>query len=292
MTSGVGGDELDAVVAFIAGQQGERERRVTYVGTEAAGIAAELGGLEPPWASTVRVLRDGARVTGVVLVEWDEELGRAWILGPWVDGDGDGWSARATDLLDAALAQLPDSITRRELSGDVSNQRLAALAASRGWPAGEPNHLLTIGADGVAAWPVEGDVVLRDAGLADVDAIAVLHDAEFPATYATATQLVGGPALVLVADDGKGGVAGYAAGQVHDDGEGFIDFVVVDPGARGTGVGRQLIVALTRQLLGRSSLGRVALLVQDHRLPARALYRQLGFREEESLVAYRSWEPM
>jgi hypothetical protein len=59
----------------------------------------------------------------------------------------------------------------------------------------------------------------------------------------------------LVADEGHGGVAGYAAGEVHDDGEGFIDFVAVDPASRGTGVGRQLVVAITRQLLDRSMLG-------------------------------------
>lgn len=37
-------DELDDVVAFIAAQQAHRDRRITYVGTEAAGILAELRG--------------------------------------------------------------------------------------------------------------------------------------------------------------------------------------------------------------------------------------------------------
>lgn len=289
MAYGVGDDELEAVAAFIAGQQERQDRRITYVGTEAAGIAAELAGLEPPWATTARVLRDGPHLRGVVVVEWDEELGRAWIYGPWVDGDA--WQPAADQLLDAGLAQLPASVTRYEMSGDVSNVRLAALAAARGWAATEPSHLLTADAGIAAAWPADGATGLRPAVAADVAAIAVLHDAEFPDTYATAAQLVGGPGVVLVADDGGGRVLGYAAGKVQDDGEGFVDFVVVDPAARGTGVGRLLVVALTRELLDRSPLTKVSLLVQDHRTPARALYDQLGFRLEESLVAYRSWMP-
>ena len=60
-----------------------------------------------------------------------------------------------------------------------------------------------------------------------------MHDVEFPDTHTSATQLVDGQLdgsrIVLVADDGHGGVVGYVAGEVHDDGEGFIDFVVSTP---------------------------------------------------------------
>src|SRR3712207_7721156 len=48
-------------------------------------------------------------------------------------------------------------------------------------------------------------------------------------------------------------------------GEGFIDFVAVEPAARGGGVGRQLVMALARQLVARAPKGQVALTVQDHR---------------------------
>lgn len=231
-----------------------------------------------------------------MVTEWDDDLGRAWIVGPWVVGDGDAWMAAAVALLDAALAELPPTATRYEMSGDIANHRLADLAASRGWAPTEPNHVLLADAGVVAAWPAGGDgqtAPLRATAPADIGAIAALHDAEFPGTYGSATQLVDGQLdgsrVVLVADDGHGGVAGYAAGEVHDDGEGYIDFVVVDPATRGTGVGRQLVVAITRQLLDRSPLGRVGLTVQDHRTPARTLYERLGFRPDGSLIAYRSW---
>ena len=52
-------DELGDVVAFIAAQQAHADHRISYVGNDATGIAAELGGLKPSWGTTARVLRDG-----------------------------------------------------------------------------------------------------------------------------------------------------------------------------------------------------------------------------------------
>ncbi len=95
--------------------------------------------------------------------------------------------------------------------------------------------------------------------------------------------------MVLVAVDRHVGVVGYIAGSIHGDGEGFIDFVVVDPAVRGLGVGRELVMTATRQLLDRSPLGIVGLAVHDHRTPARGLYARLGFRSDGSHIAYRSW---
>jgi hypothetical protein len=184
----------ETAVAFIAAQQAHPDRRVSYLGTDAAGIVAERDGLKPPWPTTARVLRDGTRITGAVITEWDDDLGRAWIVGPWVLGVGDAWMAAAVALLDAALAELPPTLTRYEMSGDIANHRLADLAASQGWTASEPNHVLLADASVVAAWP-GGDLqpaALRTAARDDVGTIAALHDAEFPDTYASATRLVDG----------------------------------------------------------------------------------------------------
>jgi ribosomal protein S18 acetylase RimI-like enzyme len=262
-----------------------------YVGTGADAIRAELAGLQPPWATTARVLRDATGIVGVVAVEWDDDLGRAWILGPWVVGDGDTWMSAAGRLLDAALAQPPPTVSQHEMAGDTANRRLAALGAARGWAPTETNHLLEADAAVIAGWPASA--ALRAPRSDDIAAIAALHEVEFPDTYASAPQLVAGDQdgsrVVLVADDGRGGIAGYVAGHVEDNGEGFIDFVAVDPAARGTGAGRQLVVTATRRLVDRSPLGLVRLTVPDHRLAARGLYEQLGFRHCGSLVAYRSW---
>ncbi len=287
-------DEPGDVVAFIAAQQAHPDRRITSLGEEADGIAAELEDLTPPWRTTARILRDGAAVRGALVAEWDADLGRAWLHGPWVADEDDAWQAAAAALLDAGLAQLPPAVTRYELAGDPANHRLAVLAASRGLAPAEASHILVADADVVAAWPTDGAGPgrLRPADADDLAAIEALHDATFPATYATAATLVAGQLdgsrILLVIDQVGGGLAGYATGEVHPDGEGYLDFVAVADRARRSGVGRRLVTSITRQLLARSPMGRVALTVEDGRGGARALYRSLGFRPEGTIVPYRS----
>ena len=195
----------------------------------------------------------------------------------------------APGLLDAALAQLPEAITRHEVCGDASHRLLAELAAARGWHPTEVNHAMVVDAETAAGWPDgPGADDVRAATSDDLDAIRPLHDGEFPDTYASAEQLLAAGDddwVVLVAEAG----GGYAAGKVQPDGEGYIDFVAVRADARGTGLGRRLVVALSRQLLAACRTGRVNLTVAEHRAPARSLYGRLGFRTDESFVAHRSW---
>ena len=70
-------DALDEVLDLVATEQAERSRGTTMLGDERDGVAAELGDLEPAWASTVRVAREDGRVVAASLVEWDEENARA-----------------------------------------------------------------------------------------------------------------------------------------------------------------------------------------------------------------------
>lgn len=125
-------DELDAILELIAREQVVPERSITYLGTESAGIRAELDALDTDWTSTVRVARAGDDIAGVSIVEWDDDLGRAWVQGPWIVGDAEAWARWAGPLLDAALGQLPTGIGDLEMCGETVNVRLAALAADRG----------------------------------------------------------------------------------------------------------------------------------------------------------------
>jgi ribosomal protein S18 acetylase RimI-like enzyme len=285
-------DELDAVIALIAGEQARPERNVTYLGVEPDGIRAELDDLEPPWTQTVRVLRaPGEAIAGAALADWDTELGRAWIHGPWVAGDDAAWERWARPLLDAAFDQLPAGVEDIEISGDLANTRMGALAAQLGWTPTEANYAYALSGDAVAAWAPSAHA-MRPLAAADVEAIRPLHDAEFPATYLPVERLLeealAGERTALVAVGADGRLLGYATGRIQADGEGYIDFVAVDPAARGTGAGRALVQALSEPLLGASSTGRVNLTVQEHRTPARALYARLGFRVDAAFRGYRS----
>lgn len=287
-------EDLAGVVDLIVDQQRRPDRNIPYLGTDPEGVTAELEGLDPAWTSTARIARDDHRIVGAVAVEWDGDVGRSWVMGPWVAHDDPRWLPLAEDLLDVALAQVPPSITRHEMSGDLANQQIAALATARGWWTTEANHALSVDEAIVGTWGDIDVTGMRPATIADLEGIQALHDTEFPGTYATAEQLVAGQQdgtrVTLVADDGDSGVAAYASGHLQDDGEGCLDFVVVRPDQHGRGLGRQAVAAIARDLLPRSPLRRMSLTVQDHRAPARGLYERLGFRHEISFVGYRSWE--
>ena len=91
--------------------------------------------------------------------------------------------------------------------------------------------------------------------------------------------------MLLVAEDDCA-VVGYAAARVLPDGEGYIDFLAVDPVARGHGVGEALVTSLVHALGDRGARPRVCLVVDDRRGAARSLYNRLGFTEETVIVGY------
>jgi ribosomal protein S18 acetylase RimI-like enzyme len=287
--TGVDPDELDEVLDLIAAEQAHTDRGTTMLGETRDGIEAELGDVEPDWTASVRVAREGGRMVGAVVGDWDPDVGRAWILGPWVPGGDGEWRRWARPLVDSVLAQLPAGIEDWELAADVSHDKMAALGADLGLSAGEVNHVYTVDAAAVDAWP---DPVLevRSAAAADVELIRPLHDQEFPASYATVDQLLPDPPdgryQVVVAMEGPV-LLGYAAGRVQADGEGYLDFLAVADAARGRGTGKALMSAICRPVIAASTTGTLHLTVQDHRTPARRLYESLGFTRSLSIVGYR-----
>jgi ribosomal protein S18 acetylase RimI-like enzyme len=276
--------ELDDVVAFITEQQRDPACSTSYlIGEEPDRVRAELEALEPDWTQTVRVTHRDGILAGAVVVEIDEELGRGWILGPWVAGDD--WDTHAPQLVDAALAQLPAGVTQAEVSALLENTRLQELAEARGWQRSNEHHALVVTEAIVDEWPDPSGVRLASAD--DLPAIEPLHEASFPNTHTPAARLFD-KMTVLVARD-NGDITGYVAGQVQPDGEGYIDYLAVDPARRGQGTGKKLVMALAKPLLDLSPAGVVALTVDGENAPARALYASLGFETDSSFVAYRNF---
>jgi len=289
-TTGAEPGDRDEILDLITAEQADPARGIPYLGTRRDGIEAELADLTPAWTSTVRLAREGGRIVGVALAEWDPESDRAWIFGPWVAGDDARWHRWARPLVDAAAGQVPPGITDRELSGDVANERIAALGAELGWPATLVNHVFVADREVASDWPAD-DMRVRPLVAGDLAQMAPLHEQEFPRSYASADQLparaADGSWTVLVAEQ-DGVFLGYAAGRVQPDGEGYLDFVAVTPEARGLGAGQALVTSIGRRLVSLSPAGTVNLTVQDPRLPARRLYEKLGFRLDASIRGYRS----
>ena len=225
---------------------------------------------------------DGS-IAGAVVVELDAELRRAWIYGPWVAGDDD-WDMHAPALLDAALEQC--SGMEAECLPELANTRLIALVEQRDWRRSSNTHrALVVAAGTVAKWPGPDAEGLRAAVDVDLDSVRRVHDAEFPDTHTPADRLLATMDVIVATRDGA--VCGYAAGRIQPDGQGYIEYLGVDPLHRRRGVGRDLVVALTRELMIASPKREVALSVDDDRGAARALYASLGFVTATSFVAFR-----
>lgn len=288
-TAPVSRTEIDQVLAFIGAEQADAARASACLGATPDVLAAALAALPQPWQQTVRVVRDGERIVGASLVTWDAEAGRARVFGPWVAGDDDAWEAHAGVLLDAALAQVPEGITEHEVCAEVSNVRLATLASGRGWRSTDPHHVYVLTRDTARAWGDADHARVRAATVADIPVVQLMHEAEFPSTYATARHLIADPATItLVVEDADGNALGYASGHVAPGGTGHLDYMAVHPDARGLGDGSRLLEAAARAVLDRSRTGTVCLAVESHRRPAITLYEARGFVRKLTVQLFRS----
>ncbi len=287
---------------FIAAVQADPATATAYLGDQAEGIAAELDGLAQDWLDTLRVVSDETGIVGACAIEWDLETRLAWVQGPWAAPAH--FTAVAEPLLRSVTGLCPPAVTRFELCADVAHTGMAALAEQLGWTATPTSHVMVASLPGFAealanrrtggsrvepgmtkeASELASDGV-RSAGESDVAAIAALHEAEFADSYATADQLLA-DYLTVVADV-EGTIAGYASGQLQADGQAYVDFMVVEPGFRGRGLGRALLAGLTGQLLATGSPSRLQLTVSELRPAALALYESLGMRREASIRGYR-----
>lgn len=89
-------------------------------------------------------------------------------------------------------------------------------------------------------------------------------------------ELYNPQASFIVAEDGQGGVLGYAGLHVVLD-EGYIDNVAVEPAARRHGVASALLDVFCR--FGQEHLAFLTLEVRVSNIPAIALYQKMGFAQ-------------
>lgn len=129
-------------------------------------------------------------------------------------------------------------------------------------------------------------MAIRRAAASDLPALALLErqafgEAAYPAFFfRQALDALGRSFLVA---DGPAGVSGYGLGSLEAGStEAWVLSLAVAAEARGAGLGRALMVALNEELEGRGARAVLVHVAPDN-LPARRLYRELGF-EQVALV--------
>jgi ribosomal protein S18 acetylase RimI-like enzyme len=98
-------------------------------------------------ATRTTVVRDGDIIVGWLFAESDDEVGRTWWWGPFVD-DNQDWDAVADVLWVGAKGRLGRVIhSEQELAGDSRSQLLAAFASRQGYYEEEGSACLVLAPD-------------------------------------------------------------------------------------------------------------------------------------------------
>ena len=249
----------------------------SHAGDDVAAHADELRSLSPD-AACYCVARRGRRVVGVAGAEYDLQLGRAWLRGPLV-APGENFNSVGGPLLDALIARLPPTLARHDafVSADCAEALDFYRARRFAADAGHDEFTLSVP---MAARALPRGVQIEPPDAAWRDAIALLHEAEFPGAYVIADALFLPPApdrftRIALVD-------GIAAGYVHAHydaqwREGYVDFLAVASTARRRGVGRALLQAAVDWSFEQRGARAVTLTVRADRAEARALYLAAGF---------------
>ncbi|MFD2264121.1 ribosomal protein S18-alanine N-acetyltransferase [Lacibacterium aquatile] len=118
--------------------------------------------------------------------------------------------------------------------------------------------------------------VLQPAGIAHVEVLAALHGASFAEAWTVETMvglLDGNGSFAFIATNPD--PVGFVIARLTV-GEGEILSIGVLPSARGTGIGRALLSAVTRRMAGQGA-EMLFLEVAETNQAARALYQGFGF---------------
>lgn len=293
--------DLPVLAALAAPLQGRDDRHVAYLGVDVADITAELA--ESTWDGVGVIAERDGELLGWLIGDVDDEMGRVWWLGPFVDTragtaadtavdsavGGAAWAATATALYEAARVRLPASVDEEEFAVDERFIQLIDWAIRSGFDRDPGSHVMNL--VGLVDAPSGSAPRVRELAPVDHEFVAALHDELFPGTHNSGRALVDGHdeshrRLVLETDNADRSVVGYIAVERQPDGAGYIDYVGVATHARGRGYGAELVRAGVAELDRIGALG-ANLTVREQAPGVRDLYRSLGFEVERTVVPLR-----
>lgn len=231
------------------------------------------------------------QITGVMGCEIDQELGRGWIRGPFIDETTKDWRSEAAALFQGLLDTLPPAIHQLDTFLNIANTRGNDFYLGQDFEKIRLVHVYetdSLKTSNLNAQNCEPLSAQQSQDFID------LHKAVFPHTYASGQRILeklGDQQQVFVQMNGNEMLGYLYAIVVEETGEGSIEFVGVREDSRGKGIGRQLLQTALYWLFEVKKVPRVALVVNDDSANARSLYESVGFRLKFTGVHTRKkWE--
>lgn len=275
-------DELDALYAFVGARNVPGRQLCLHLTDVPSEVADDFAELDAPLVERCVVAVGAGGIEGAVAWDLGGQAGdRCWLFGPWVADDADraGYAA----LLHAALARV--EARRVDNFVDEAFELGRDVHRAAGFERRDVVHVLRAdGALTVIAAPA--GVVIGEAREKDLGALTALHDAAFPDTHTSMSTMAaahGEGARLWVAHAGERAV-GYVyltANPAAD--EGTVEYIAVEPGERGRGVGRALLRAGVEWVRARVAV--VHLTVHATNRRALSVYRAAGFEPHRCGVA-------
>lgn len=273
------------MLAYVSEHNPAGEHHIGYFGVTPEDIRQSVLMLNLRYDRGFRLALEGNHLVGVMGVDFDKEIGRAWLYGPIATAAA--WATTADALYAAVGPVLPASVREHEMFVDVANVNCRAFAERHAFATHGEMSIYYIKPEQMADLPEQAGDDWDDRF---INQFLALHDQLFPRSNYTLNYMLAerdkGATLLVVADGGR--LAGYFFGRAEpESGEAYVDLVGIDAAYRGRGLGRRLMLAGLSRLRAMPGLRQVNLTVDGGNTPARRLYESLGFAKERDMIAFR-----
>jgi ribosomal protein S18 acetylase RimI-like enzyme len=227
----------------------------------------------------------GGQVIGCLGCEFERAIGRGWMRGPFLTEPA--WERIPAAMLHELRAILPAEIRRLDSFLNQQNQRGHKFYLENGFEQMTLAHVYVAEQEQQQSIQAATCTTLTEA---QADSFAALHNFAFPETFidgATITHKIDEDHQVFVHAQGKEAF-GYVYVSIDKHaGEGYIEFLAVQPAQRGRGIGLQLLNSALAWCFAEKGVSQVALTVDQKLTNARALYERAGFKLRYTGVNHR-----
>lgn len=275
------------IARLIAAQNGTPESQCIHSGEGYEGVLKTMHKWDDVAEIAFAIAIQDGRLLGLLGSEFDQDLGRGWLWGPFALTQN--WEELAADLLEKLLAMLPPSIRRLDFYVNIANHRAYCFYLDHGFQESERSHVY------VAPRPAAPLALSAPCGPLQPEqagAFSALHDTIFPQTYYTGQDILDqldDDHQVFVCSDGPD-VLGYVYAILDESAEGYVEFLGVREDRRRQGLGERLLLTALNWLFDVKQVPAVGLTVSDKQTNARSLYEKVGFHVKYTgLSARKDW---